>query len=186
MDRLRRTFTQIMPTTRCHPGETGLARGHSVAPPGLMAHNLLPRHRLLTPPPAMGDAIKLDLTNVKPQNTHSVMRARAQSLSVSILAIGLVSFAGFPTLRAQNVDAGRADLAREHSQPLSSLYAPQGVQDGHAVSSPNDPDLGEQEILKRVDQYQPWTVSAAIPIYWTSNVALTDNHTFDDVIEAPV
>lgn len=112
------------------------------------------------------------------------MTSRARLYYMSILATAVASLAA-GQLMAQNVDSGRADVARQNAQPLSALYAPEGVQGDHAVSTPNDPDLGEQEILKRVDTYQPWTISAAIPIYWTSNVALTDHHTFDDVIEAP-
>jgi predicted porin len=52
-------------------------------------------------------------------------------------------------------------------------------------SSPNDKDLGEQEILKRQESYQPFTVSASVPLFYTSNVALTPRNVQDDVIFAP-
>src|SRR5437764_12581054 len=43
---------------------------------------------------------------------------------------------------------------------------------GYAAPSANDADLGVQAILKRQEQYQPFTFSASLPYYWTSNVAL--------------
>jgi hypothetical protein len=63
---------------------------------------------------------------------------------------------------------------------------PEGVEDGHAAASPNDADIGQQEILKRVTQYQPLTLSLASPIFYTSNVALTRSGEVSDVVIAPV
>lgn len=57
--------------------------------------------------------------------------------------------------------------------------------DGHAVSTPNDADLGEQDILKRSEEYQPFTASVALPFYWTSNVALVKNGAQSDFLLAP-
>jgi hypothetical protein len=54
------------------------------------------------------------------------------------------------------------------------------------VASPNDADLGEQAILKRSEGYKPFTVSAAVPVYYTSNVALVRSGEQDDFLEAPV
>lgn len=86
----------------------------------------------------------------------------------------------------QTVDATRADLTRSQTAPFGTGVSGEGVEDGHAASSPNDADLGEQEILKRVDTYQPFTISGAVPVYWTSNVALVRSGEISDVIEAPV
>src|SRR4029450_4529011 len=43
---------------------------------------------------------------------------------------------------------------------------------GYAAPSANDADLGVQAILKRQEQYQPFSFSVSLPFYWTSNVAL--------------
>src|SRR5262249_18838240 len=57
---------------------------------------------------------------------------------------------------------------------------------GYAAPSPNDADIGEQQILKRQEQYQPFTLSLASPIFYTSNVALTDSNEKSDIVIAPV
>ena len=61
-----------------------------------------------------------------------------------------------------------------------------GVDQNYAAASPNDSDLGEQAILKRVESYQPFTLEVGVPFYYTSNVALVDRGRVDDVIIAPV
>jgi hypothetical protein len=60
-----------------------------------------------------------------------------------------------------------------------------GVQDGQVVASPNDTDLGVQQILKRREEYQPFTLSLSVPAYYTSNVALANSGEFGDLIVAP-
>ncbi len=86
--------------------------------------------------------------------------------------------------RAQ-ADADRADIARTQAS-FGSDISPSGEINGHAVSSPNDSDLGEQSILKRSEGYQPFTASIALPVYYTSNVALARSGERDDFLEAPV
>src|SRR5207245_11270958 len=87
---------------------------------------------------------------------------------MSILAA--TSFAQGPS--SQDVD--RAQLLQGQTQPpFGPAGLPEGVEDGHAASSPNDGDMREQEILKRATQYQPLTLLLASPIFYTSNVALT-------------
>ena len=66
------------------------------------------------------------------------------------------------------------------------MLLPEGVDQNYAVVSPNDTDLGEQAILKRVEKYDPFTFEASVPIYYTSNVALVDRNRMSDVIIAPV
>jgi hypothetical protein len=56
---------------------------------------------------------------------------------------------------------------------------------GYAVASPNDKDLGEQQILRRQEEYLPFTVSVSLPVMYTSNVALVDKGAQDDVLFAP-
>jgi hypothetical protein len=59
------------------------------------------------------------------------------------------------------------------------------VEGGQAVATPNDSDLGEQQILKRVAEYEPFSFSFGVPFYWTSNVALTRHGEMGDFVVAP-
>ena len=89
-------------------------------------------------------------------------------------------------LRAQQVSVqDRAQLLRPPSSPTDPYSEENGVDNGRAVESENDADIGEQEILKRIERYEPFTVSVATPIYYTSNVALVRNGEQSDTIFAP-
>ena len=85
---------------------------------------------------------------------------------------------------AQTVQSDQAELAR--SQAPFTPNSPGETVDGHAAPSPNDADLGEQQILKRTEGYQPFTISVGAPFYWTSNVALSNSGEQSDFIVAPV
>lgn len=99
----------------------------------------------------------------------------------------LLAFAAPRSLLAQATDVDRARLLRSQAQiqPIGGDTA-NGVDQNYAAASPNDPDLGEQAILKRVEKYKPFTVEVGTPFYYTSNVALVDHDQVDDVIIAPV
>jgi hypothetical protein len=100
---------------------------------------------------------------------------------MSILA--QASFAQGPT--SQDVD--RAQLLQDQNQPpFGTSTSSEGIQDGHAAASPNDADIGEQEILKRTTEYRPLYVALATPIFYTSNVALTRSGEMSDVVIAPM
>ena len=90
------------------------------------------------------------------------------------------------SLRAQNAGQAqdRAQLLRAQTNPT---YGPEtsAEDQGYAVASPNDKDLGEQQILKRQAEYKPFTFSLAVPFFYTSNVALTSRGVEDDVLLAP-
>ena len=60
-----------------------------------------------------------------------------------------------------------------------------GTDSTHAVASPNDPDLGEQAILKRSENYQAWTFFSSAPFSYTSNVALVRSGAESDVLFTP-
>ena len=60
-----------------------------------------------------------------------------------------------------------------------------GSDSQHAVASPNDPDLGEQAILKRSDRYQPFSFFVSAPVSYTSNVALSRRDEQSDVLFTP-
>jgi hypothetical protein len=86
-------------------------------------------------------------------------------------------------VQAQTDQINRAQLTQSQIQtPLVPSLSPGGT----TVPSPNDADLGEQEVLKRVERYEPWTVSIASPVFYTTNVALTDRAEKHDIISAPV
>ena len=94
----------------------------------------------------------------------------------------------FASASAQTVSTApdRAEALQTQTQPpFGGGVTPEGVEDGHAVESPNDPDIGQQEILKRVAQYNPWVFAIASPVFYTSNVALTPNGEKGDVVFAP-
>ena len=57
--------------------------------------------------------------------------------------------------------------------------------DETVAASPNDPDLGEQAILKRSERYRPFTFYASVPISYTSNVALSRTGEQDDILFTP-
>jgi hypothetical protein len=84
---------------------------------------------------------------------------------------------------AQSVDTAsqRADIARTQTETAA------GAETSTVTGSPNDADLGEQQILQRAaTAYQAFTVATSVPIYWTSNVTLARSGEQSDVIEAPV
>ena len=78
----------------------------------------------------------------------------------------------------------RAQLLGRPSFP-GPTATPSAETEGYAVTSPNDKDIGEQEILKRNEDYKPFTISIYSPFYWTSNAALVSSGEQDDVLVAP-
>ena len=82
--------------------------------------------------------------------------------------------------------ANQAQLTRDQApSPFLPTAPASGVEGGNVSAAPGDADLGEQQILKRVEEYQPFTISAGVPFYWTSNVALTRNNEQSDFVVAP-
>ena len=87
---------------------------------------------------------------------------------------------------ARGQTANQAQLTREQApSAFPATIPPTGAEGGNVASAPGDADLGEQQILKRVEQYQPFTISAGVPFYWTSNVALTRSGEQSDFVVAP-
>ena len=82
--------------------------------------------------------------------------------------------------------ANQAQLTREQApSPFTPTVPPSTAEGGHVVAAPGDPDLGEQQFLKRAEEYPPFTISAGVPFYWTSNVALTSSGEQSDFVVAP-
>jgi hypothetical protein len=90
---------------------------------------------------------------------------------------------------ANDSSAQTADQAQLTREQAPSAFPPTGppsaVEGGTVAAAPGDADLGEQQILKRVEEYQPFTISAGAPFYWTSNVALTSSGEQGDFVVAP-
>jgi hypothetical protein len=64
--------------------------------------------------------------------------------------------------------ANQAQLTREQApSAFPTTGPPSAVEGGNVAAAPGDADLGEQQILKRVEEYQPFTISAGAPFYWT-------------------
>jgi hypothetical protein len=107
---------------------------------------------------------------------------RAAGLLAAVAVLAPLSL-----LNAQQVSVqDRAQLLRSSAPTPTDPYSEEnGVVNERAVESPNDADIGEQEILKRIERYEPFTASVAVPFYYTSNVALVRNGEQSDVLIAP-
>ena len=111
-------------------------------------------------------------------------RARIQRAGCVLLLLTAFASTGL----AQSVQLNIAQISRDQvtTAPTGPMVTTTGGDDSHVVSSPNDADLGEQQILKRTEGYQPFTASVGVPFYWTSNVALTNSGEQGDFIVSPV
>ena len=65
-----------------------------------------------------------------------------------------------PPGSAQN----RAQLLGRQAYPGPSA-TPSAETEGYAVTSPNEKDIGEQQILKRREEYKPFTIFVYSPFY---------------------
>ncbi|MEY2497168.1 MAG: hypothetical protein QOD12_724 [Verrucomicrobiota bacterium] len=109
-------------------------------------------------------------------------RLFATLLSGGALVVAITSI----NAQTPGQDVDRAQFLRNQALLHNDPYSMEnGVDESHAVESPNNPDLGEQEILKRVERYRPFTASIAMPFYYTSNVALAKTGEQGDVLIAP-
>jgi hypothetical protein len=115
-----------------------------------------------------------------------VVHLLALRLAAGFLAT-LVVLAFGASLRAQQVSVqDRAQLLRTPTTSPGDPYSEEnGVDNGRAAESENDADVGEQEILKHVERYEPFTASVAMPFYYTSNVGLVRTGEQSDVLFAP-
>lgn len=107
-------------------------------------------------------------------------------LGVFVTTLWVLFFLSANEGSAQAVRPDQAQSTREQApSPFAPTVPPGAVEDGHVVAAPSDADLGKQQILKRVEEYQPFTISAGAPFYWTSNVALTQSGEQSDFVVAP-
>src|ERR1039457_2605620 len=114
---------------------------------------------------------------------HCYISLRLDSL-IALCGVFIFLAAGSEGI-AQSVQVDQARL-QQNQAPSPFGVSPEGTVGDHAVAAPNDADIGEQQILKRNEKYDPFTVSIGTPIFYTSNVALTRSGEVGDLIEAPV
>lgn len=121
---------------------------------------------------------------MRTRNRHRAGSSLIFRAPLFALACVLVPSAWAQTPISQNVD--RAQLLRNQQPSVrDSSEAGSDADEEQIAASPNDPDLGEQAILKRSDRYQPFTFFASLPISYTSNVALARTNEQDDVLFTP-
>jgi hypothetical protein len=86
---------------------------------------------------------------------------------------------------AQTSQLDRSQILR--IEPGAQIGAPTSANEalGYAAPSENDADLGVQAILKRQEQYRPFTFTLSTPFFYTTNVALTRNGEVGDGVFAP-
>jgi hypothetical protein len=104
-----------------------------------------------------------------------------------LLAAGAAFAFVDPTTGQTTQSLDRAQMARDQNLTVPGPSpTPTGTGELEMVTSPNDPDIGEQQLLRRTEGYQPFIASVSIPIYWTSNVALTNSGEQGDLLTSPV
>jgi hypothetical protein len=105
------------------------------------------------------------------------------------LSCALLLLASASGLYAQNPAAqdirGSQLLPGQSGNQLDQNASANGEDQGYAAVSPNDSDLGQQQILKRGEEYQPFTLSIHAPFFYTSNVALVRRDAVGDTLIAP-
>jgi hypothetical protein len=109
------------------------------------------------------------------------MGSSCRTLSILLFIAAIFAFENRAPAQSVDTSSQRTDVARTQTET-----GPTVDQTGSSIpSTPNDADLGEQEILKRAPAYQAFTAAASVPIYWTSNVLLSRGNEAGDWIEAP-
>src|SRR4051812_12819571 len=116
--------------------------------------------------------------------TDRVRRISALVCAAIALTVATEAVAQIAIRPTATSSQNRADILRNQATPFGTP-PPTSEENGYAAASPNDKDLGEQQILQRQEEYLPFTFSVTTPIYWTSNAALVNEGEQDDVLFAP-
>lgn len=116
-----------------------------------------------------------------PGVVHFIRSRLAAGLVATVAIVAPIHFLGAQQVQVQD----RARLLQPPNSRTDPYSEENGVDNGRAVETENDADVGEQEILKQVERYQPFSVSIATPFYYTSNVALVRAGEQSDVLFAP-
>ena len=88
--------------------------------------------------------------------------------------------------RAQIVQLNQLALVQANQPLVQETMPSTGGPINEVASSPNDADLGEQQILKSSETSQPFSAFFMTPVFYTSNVALTNTGVVSDVVVAPM
>jgi len=114
---------------------------------------------------------------------HSILKPLAPAIFAAVATFALFVPGHF--LSAQTTAGDRASTAQDQAN-FSGVSGDSGFSsNGHAVSTPNDADLGEQEILGQAPRYQPFSISIIAPVFYTSNAALSRFDAKGDAFFAP-
>ncbi|HLW35353.1 MAG TPA: hypothetical protein VKS98_06810, partial [Chthoniobacterales bacterium] len=134
----------------------------------------------------------LDGGNIKGQKEEPLRRDgivleqnHLKFLGALICTAAMSIFASPVFAQSVSTSPERADVLQPQTQPFYGA-SPDGFVDGHAIETPNDPDIGQQELVRPETQYQPFSFSIGTPVFYTSNVALTPHNEKGDVVFAPV
>lgn len=113
---------------------------------------------------------------------HRLGISRLATWITVVFVVGLLGSA-----HGQIVQLNQVALLQAQNKPLVPVTAPSSQTITSEIpASPNDADLGEQQILKSEETYQPFTLLSMTPIFYTSNVALTNSGEVSDVVVAPL
>ena len=116
-----------------------------------------------------------------PHFSKSLLRLSTLAYTAALILAGQPIQGQVPPGSAQD----RARLLGGQANPTVPGIAPSAEAQGYAIASPNEQDIGEQQILKGIEEYKPFTASVYSPFFWTSNVALVSSGEEDDVLVAP-
>ncbi len=114
---------------------------------------------------------------------HRVVNSGFVGAIIFVLTLGAATQGRAQAPITQSVD--RAQLLRNQPPALRESSTAAATTDGEIAASPNDPDLGEQAILKRSGRYQPFSFFAVAAGSYTSNVALASSNEQDDFLFTP-
>jgi hypothetical protein len=116
---------------------------------------------------------------------EGLLSAMNRFLRILLLFAAVFMAGALPSNTMGQNPQDQAQLIRDQPNTSGPQVSVNGVEGDHAVASPNDPDLGVQQVLKRRDEYLPFSITLSTPIYYTSNVALANSGEMSDLIVAP-
>ncbi len=120
-------------------------------------------------------------------NHHEIAFSKTFSLFPLITGILIFIFFTSSVHAQQAIPDARIEVERQTDidelsrlgKKTAEVFRP-GKEDLTAPASPGDDALGQQYLLKRKTEYEPFSVFSSIALNWTDNVALTKNNPEDD------
>jgi len=113
-------------------------------------------------------------------NHHEIAFSKTFSLFPLITGILIFIFFTSSVHAQQAIPDARIEVERQTDidelsrlgRKTAEVFRP-GKEDLTAPASPGDDALGQQYLLKRKTEYEPFSVFSSIALNWTDNVALT-------------